>query len=55
MFPLLVVAVAYVDDGLDDSDDGVDNSHEAAGDGRDQGVELEYVSGLAVVGRVAQD
>lgn len=34
-----MLVVAYVDDGLDDSDDAVDNGHETAGDGRDHGVE----------------
>lgn len=31
---------SYVDDGLADSHDGVDNGHEAGGDGRDHRVEL---------------
>ena len=41
---VLVCSSSYVDDGLADSNDGVHNGHEAACDGRDHGVELEYVS-----------
>lgn len=41
--------MSYVDDGLADSDDAVHDGHEAAGDGRDQGVELERVSDMAVL------
>ena len=40
------MVLAYVDDGLDDGDDAVDNGHEAAGDGVHHGVELECVSGV---------
>lgn len=40
---------SYVDDGLDDGHDGVDNSHEAGGDGRDQRVELGGLSGLYIL------
>ena len=38
----LVRCLSYVDDGLADSDDAVHDGHEAAGDGRDHGVELRY-------------
>ena len=34
------IMITYVDDSLDDGDDTVDDSHEAAGDRVDHGVEL---------------
>lgn len=40
---------SYVDDGLADGNDAVHDGHEAAGDGRDHGVELGYVSDVAVL------
>ena len=42
-------SLSYVDDGLADSNDAVHDGHEAAGDGRDHGVELGYVSDMAVL------
>ena len=41
--------MSYVDDSLADGDDAVHDGHEAAGDGRDHGVELGYVSDMAVL------
>ena len=41
---VLVCSLSYVDDGLANGDDAVHDGHEAAGDGRDHGVELEHVS-----------
>ena len=45
---VLVCRLSHVDDGLANSNDAVHDGHEAAGDGRDHGVELEHVSYLAV-------
>jgi hypothetical protein len=41
---VLVCSLSHVDDGLANSNDAVHDGHEAAGDGRDHGVELEHVS-----------
>ena len=40
--------MSHVDDGRANGDDAVHDGHEAAGDRRDHGVELEHVSYLAV-------
>lgn len=40
----VLVALSYVDDGLADGDNAVDNGHEAGGDGGNHGVELRCVS-----------
>ena len=41
--------LSYVDDGLADGDNAVDNGHEAAGDGRDQRVELRCVRKMTML------
>ena len=45
---VLVRCLSHVDDGLADGDDTVHDGHEAAGDGRDHGVELGCVSKMIV-------
>ena len=46
---VLVCSLSHVDDGLANSNDAVHDGHEAAGDGRDHRVELEYVSEMTVL------
>jgi hypothetical protein len=44
-----LMVLSYVDDGLADGDDAVDNGHEACGNGVNHGVELQRVSEMLVL------